>query len=53
MNQRLELLEEPSESRKMSKQAEREQETRRLTMLMERVKRQLANVQNTPPPRAA
>jgi len=53
MNHRLELQEQPSESRKMSKQAEREEESRRLAMLMERVKRQLATMQNTPPPRAA
>jgi hypothetical protein len=53
MNYRLELEEEPTESRKMSKQAEREAESKKLAMLMERVKRQLATIRNAPPPRAA
>jgi hypothetical protein len=53
MNHRLELQEEASESRKMSKQAEREEESKKLAMLMERVKRQLATIRSAPPPRAA
>jgi hypothetical protein len=53
MSHRLELQEEPSESRKMSKQAEREEESKKLAVLMERVKRQLATVHSAPPHRAA
>jgi hypothetical protein len=53
MIHRLELQEEPTESRKMSKQAERDAESKKLAMLMDRVKRQLASIRNTPPPQAA
>ena len=53
MIHRAEPQEEPTESRKMSKHAERQDETKRLAILMARVKRQLATLQSVPPPRAA
>jgi hypothetical protein len=39
--------------RKQCKQAEREQESKKLALLIERVKRQLAERQGTPGPRVA
>jgi len=53
MNQRTEPQAELTESRKMMKQAERDEESRRLVTLMARVKRQMAALQSAPPPRAA
>ena len=52
MIHRLEEQETPQEVRKFSKHVEREQESKRLVLLMARVKRQLDTLQ-VPPPRAA